>query len=205
MTAARLGCKRTMVETGWAFSCPGCMSRIRTRYSYLLVGWFLAGKASWILSGCLPTESADYCRLVNEWAWLSLKVHLGSVLESKLRQKWKMVHYRRVYAKSSLKWKKLGVKIKRLTIVKHTISTSFGGRNTNQLSVLSTSSATVVRVDSARNIQISLVIVYAKENYNVATHYHKWLYHLSCVNLTTDAHTAPRGQCSRLSESLLQI
>ena len=35
-----------------------------------LGGSFLAGKASWAPSGCLPTESADYCMLVNEWAWL---------------------------------------------------------------------------------------------------------------------------------------
>ena len=41
----------------------------------------------------LLTVSADYCMLVNEWAWLrsqvwlfSLKVHLGLFLESELRQ-----------------------------------------------------------------------------------------------------------------------
>ena len=28
---------------------------------------FLAGKAAWALSGCLTTESADYCMLVNDW------------------------------------------------------------------------------------------------------------------------------------------
>ena len=45
------------------------------------------------LSRCLPTENADYCMLVNEWAWLRsrvclffLKVHLGSVSESELTQ-----------------------------------------------------------------------------------------------------------------------
>ena len=93
--AARLGCKRTVVGTGWANSRPGCMmSRLRKCYSHLLGGSFLAGKASWAPSRCLPTESADYCMLVNEWAWLrsqvcllSLKVHLGSILESELRQK----------------------------------------------------------------------------------------------------------------------
>ena len=30
----------------------------------------LAGKAAWGLSGCLTTQSADHCMLVNEWVWL---------------------------------------------------------------------------------------------------------------------------------------
>ena len=63
MAAARLGCKRTVVGTGWANSWPGCMS-----YSHLSGGSFLAGKASWALSRCLPIESADHCMLVNEGA-----------------------------------------------------------------------------------------------------------------------------------------
>ena len=50
-------------------SGPCCMNRHRKRYSRLLGGSFLAGKAAWALSGYLPT-SADYCMLVNEWAWL---------------------------------------------------------------------------------------------------------------------------------------
>ena len=43
----------------------------------------------------MTTEGADYCMLVNEWAWLRLQacllrleVDLGSVLESELGQKW---------------------------------------------------------------------------------------------------------------------
>ena len=43
---------------------------------------------------CMTTDSADYCMLVNEWAWsksqvwlLMLEVDLGSVFESELRQK----------------------------------------------------------------------------------------------------------------------
>ena len=46
-----------------------------------------AEKAAWALSGCLTTESPDYCMLVNEWVWLRLRVcllrlevGLGSVL-----------------------------------------------------------------------------------------------------------------------------
>ena len=96
MAAARLGCKRTMVGTGWANSRPGCMNTLRKCYSHLSGGSFLAEKASLALSGCLPIESADYCMLVNEWAWLTsrvcllrLEVELASALESKLGQKWR--------------------------------------------------------------------------------------------------------------------
>ena len=96
MAAARLGCKRTMVGTRWANSRPGCMSWLRKHYSHLSGGSFLAGKASWALSGCLPIESADHCMFVNEWAWLRsrvcllrLEVELGSALESELGQKWR--------------------------------------------------------------------------------------------------------------------
>ena len=69
------------------------MDRLRKRYSHLVGGFFLAGKAAWGLSGCMTTES-DYCMLVNEGAWsrsrvclLRLEVDLGSVLESELGQK----------------------------------------------------------------------------------------------------------------------
>ena len=44
----------------------------------------------------MTTERADYCMLVNEWAWLRsqvcllrLEVDLGSVLESELGQNWR--------------------------------------------------------------------------------------------------------------------
>ena len=43
----------------------------------------------------MTTDSADYCMLVNEWAWLKsvcllrLQVDMGSVLESELGQKWR--------------------------------------------------------------------------------------------------------------------
>ena len=64
MVAARLGCQSAMVGTGLANSCPGCMDRLRKCYLYLVEGSFLAGKAAWALSGCLSTESTDYCVLV---------------------------------------------------------------------------------------------------------------------------------------------
>ena len=63
----------------------------------MLVGdLFLAGKVAWAQSGCMTTESADHCMLVNEWAWLGtpvgllrLEVNLSSVLGSELGQKWR--------------------------------------------------------------------------------------------------------------------
>ena len=76
MAAARLGCKRTMVGTGWANFQPGCMSTLRKCYYHLSGGSFLAEKASWALSRCLPIKSADYCMLVNDWAWLTSRVCL---------------------------------------------------------------------------------------------------------------------------------
>ena len=60
MAAAGLGCKRTMVGTGWANSRPGCMRKFLKCYSHLSGGSFLAEKSSWALSGCLPIKSADY-------------------------------------------------------------------------------------------------------------------------------------------------
>ena len=36
------------------------MSRFRKHYSHILEDLFLAGKASWTQSRCLPTKSADY-------------------------------------------------------------------------------------------------------------------------------------------------
>ena len=72
------------------------MDRLRKRYSHLVGGSFLPGKAAWALSECMTIESADYCMLVNEWAWLRsrvcllrLEVDLGSVLESELGQNWR--------------------------------------------------------------------------------------------------------------------
>ena len=61
--------KSAMVGTVWANSCPGCMDRRRKHYSHLVGGSFLAGKAAWALRGCMTTKSADYCLLINEWAW----------------------------------------------------------------------------------------------------------------------------------------
>ena len=78
MVAARLGCQSAMVGTGWVTFCPGCMDRLRKRYSQLVGGSFLGGKVAWTLSGCMTTwtlsgcmttKSADYCMFVNEWAW----------------------------------------------------------------------------------------------------------------------------------------
>ena len=37
MVAARLGCESAIVGTRWANSCPGCMDRLKKRYSHLVV------------------------------------------------------------------------------------------------------------------------------------------------------------------------
>ena len=96
MVAARLGRQSAMVGTRWANSCPGCMDRLRKRYSHLVEGSFLGGKVALAMTRCMTSESAGYCMLVNEWAWsrsrvylLTLVVDLGSVLESELGQKWR--------------------------------------------------------------------------------------------------------------------
>ena len=50
--AARLGCERVMVGTGWATSCPECMDRLRKHYSHLVGDWFLGRRVTctwWLL------------------------------------------------------------------------------------------------------------------------------------------------------------
>ena len=81
----------------------------------------MAGKAVLDLSGCLPTENADNCVLSNEWTWLRspvcllrLEVHLGSVLESELRQMW---HIKGMYKLKVVSSKKC--KLKRPKVILH--------------------------------------------------------------------------------------
>jgi len=57
MVAARLGCEKVMVGTGWVNSCPDCIDRLTKHYSLLIV---VAKKAAWAVNGCMTTESADY-------------------------------------------------------------------------------------------------------------------------------------------------
>ena len=72
-----LAVKAPWLEPGGPIlACPGCMDRLRKHYSHLVGGSFLAGKVAWTLSGCMTTESADYCMLVNEWAWSRSQVLL---------------------------------------------------------------------------------------------------------------------------------
>ena len=94
--SARLGFEKAMVGTPWATPRPDCMDRLRKHYSHFAEGWLLARKATWSLSGCMATYSADYYMLVNEWVWsksrdclLRPEVDMGSVLESELGQKWR--------------------------------------------------------------------------------------------------------------------
>ena len=113
----QLLCLAVKVGNGWANSCPGCMSKLRKRFSHLLGGSFLAGKASWGPSGCLPNDSADYCMVVNEWVWLrsrvcllSLKVHLVDFWSQSSDRNEDMVHYRHAYLKVVSSETNLGVK-----------------------------------------------------------------------------------------------
>ena len=96
MEVARLGFEKTMVGTWRATPRSDCMDRLRKHYSDLAEGWFLARKATWSLSGCMATDSADYYKLVNEWVWsksrdclLRSAVDMCAVLESELGQKWR--------------------------------------------------------------------------------------------------------------------
>ena len=62
LAAARSGCKGSMVGTGWADSCAGCMNRLRKRYSHLWGVHFWRGKAAWALNGFLLTENVHACQ-----------------------------------------------------------------------------------------------------------------------------------------------
>ena len=68
VVAAKFGCEKVMVGTRWATSRPDCMDRLRKHYFHLVEVWLLVRKAAWAVSGCMTTNSAAYCMLVNEWA-----------------------------------------------------------------------------------------------------------------------------------------
>ena len=79
MVAAKLGCERAMVGTGYATSLHGQAYKAPLEDSeWAYHNW-----------------SADYCMLVNEWAYglrsqvciLRLEVDLGSVIESEVVRK----------------------------------------------------------------------------------------------------------------------
>ena len=66
MVAVRLGLERAIVGTRWATSQPDCMDRLKKHYSHLCRGLIsLTRKAVWALSGCMTTDRADYCMLIN--------------------------------------------------------------------------------------------------------------------------------------------
>ena len=79
MVAARLGCQSamvgTVVGTGWAnFALAAWIGLENATLTSTVGSSFLAGKVAWTLSGCMTAESADYCMLVNEWAWSRSRV-----------------------------------------------------------------------------------------------------------------------------------
>ena len=61
--AARLGCTKALVDSGWINCHIGCINGLRKYYSHFVGGSFLAGKAIWLLNGCLLANN-DYCKLV---------------------------------------------------------------------------------------------------------------------------------------------
>ena len=71
------GCRPQVLKRPWLVpGHPDCMDRLRKHYSHLVDSRFLVRMAAWALSGCIATDSADYCMLVNEWAWSKSRVCL---------------------------------------------------------------------------------------------------------------------------------
>ena len=67
-------------------------------------GWFLVRKTTWALSGCMTTESADYCVLVNEWwTWLQSRLCWSGLGFSFGVRAWTEMEIRCI--KGMLKWK----------------------------------------------------------------------------------------------------
>ena len=57
---------------GWGHQ-QGAVHMAAARLGLTVKGPWVALAASadlWALSGCLPTENADHCMLVNEWVWV---------------------------------------------------------------------------------------------------------------------------------------
>ena len=59
--------------------CTWQLLSMAVKATWLALGSVQAGKVSWALSGCLPTESGDYCMLINGWAWLRSRVCILSL------------------------------------------------------------------------------------------------------------------------------
>ena len=83
MVAARLGCERAVVGTGWATSHPDCTNRLRKHYYHLVEGWFMARKATCLGSETTKIVLTIVCSLMNGL----IKAGSGSVLEPELGQK----------------------------------------------------------------------------------------------------------------------
>ena len=90
-------------HAGWESKCPGTIAlkpytlSIMSYCAEKIVSAWCQGSASAERVGLPAGCCADWCILVNEWAWLmsqvcflSLKVHLGSFLESELRHEMKI-------------------------------------------------------------------------------------------------------------------
>ena len=69
MVAAMLGCERAMIGPAGPPLALTAWTGLQNTTLTLLDGWFLTRKAACPLNGCMTTDSADYCMLVNERAW----------------------------------------------------------------------------------------------------------------------------------------
>ena len=66
MAAAKLGCKRTMIGTGWAHSHPGCVNRLRERYSHLVGVHFWQGRLLGFRMGICQMRIQKRLGLINQ-------------------------------------------------------------------------------------------------------------------------------------------
>lgn len=66
MVAAKLGCKRAMVGTGWAHSHPGCVNRLRERYSHLVGVHFWQGRLLGFRMGICQMRIKKRLGLINQ-------------------------------------------------------------------------------------------------------------------------------------------
>ena len=104
MVAARLGCERAVVRTGWATSHTDCMDRLRKHHSHLIyTGLVLAKKAAWALYD-IQRYWAIVLILVNEWTGSKSRVCILR-LEGDMGRGYGALEY----AKIGLKWKKFRV------------------------------------------------------------------------------------------------
>ena len=76
-----------MVGAGWANSHPGCLNRPKKHHSHLLVGSFLAGKASWVQRVALwgePKQAVAVSVIDGLECGMERSLYTSSVVQSRL-------------------------------------------------------------------------------------------------------------------------